>query len=127
MSAVHIDCNAGVGMHALITELFPVCRSLTGPDLRQTLARLVEIVPFTLIEVSSRTQCFDWTVPPEWTICDAWVENSTRERVIDFRINNLHAVGYSEPVDQILLLSELREHLHRLSRYIRGRSQRPTE
>ena len=114
MNADNIDSNAGVGMHALMAELFPICRSLTGPGLRQTLARLAEIVPYTLNEISSGTQCFDWTVPPEWSIRDAWVENSAGERVIDFRVNNLHVVGYSEPVDQILPLSELRKHLHTL-------------
>jgi aminopeptidase-like protein len=114
VNADNIDSNAGVGMHALMAELFPICRSLTGPGLRQTLARLAEIVPYTLNEISSGTQCFDWTVPPEWSIRDAWVENSAGERVIDFRVNNLHVVGYSEPVDQILPLSELRKHLHTL-------------
>jgi aminopeptidase-like protein len=114
VNADHTDTNAGVGMHALMTELFPICRSLTGPGLRQTLARLAEIAPFTLEEVPSGTQCFDWTVPPEWTIRDAWVEDATGERVIDFRKNNLHVVGYSEPVDQTLTLSDLRAHLHTL-------------
>jgi len=114
VNADHTDKNAGAGMHALMTELFPICRSLTGPGLRQTLARLAEIVPYTLNEVASGTQCFDWAVPPEWTIWDAWVENAAGERVIDFKVNNLHVVGYSESVDQTLPLSELRKHLHTL-------------
>ena len=106
--------NAGTAMHSLMTELFPICRSLTGPGLRQTLSRFADFVPFTLHEVSSGTKCFDWTVPPEWIVRDAWVENSAGERVIDFQVNNLHLVGYSEPVDVTLSLTELKEHLHAL-------------
>ena len=101
-------------MHALMSELFPLCRSLTGPGLRQTLQRLSEEVPFELHEVPSGTKCFDWTVPPEWSVEDAWVEDKSGRRVIDFKESNLHLVGYSEPVDIELPLSELKSHLHTL-------------
>ena len=76
--------NAGAEMHALMSELFPICRSLTGPGLRQTLTRLSSEVPFELHEVPSGTKCFDWTVPPEWAVEDAWIENENGQRVIDF-------------------------------------------
>ena len=101
-------------MHALMSELFPICRSLTGPGLRQTLTRLSSEVPFELHEVPSGTKCFDWTVPPEWAVEDAWIEDENGQRVIDFNENNLHLVGYSEPVDTQLPLSELKAHLHTL-------------
>lgn len=101
-------------MHALMSELFPICRSLTGPGLRQTLLRLSGEAPFELHEVPSGTKCFDWTVPPEWSVEDAWVEDESGRRVIDFDENNLHLVGYSEPVDIELPLSELKTHLHTL-------------
>jgi aminopeptidase-like protein len=104
----------GAEMHALMTELFPICRSLTGPGIRQTLQRFADFAPFRLHEIPSGTKCFDWTVPPEWTVRDAWVENSSGERVIDFHENNLHLVGYSEPVDVRMQLAELKAHLHTL-------------
>ena len=106
--------NAGAEMHALMSELFPICRSLTGPGLRQTLVRLSGDAPFELHEVPSGTKCFDWTVPPEWWVEDAWIEDESGRRVIDFNENNLHLVGYSEPVDIQLPLSELKTHLHTL-------------
>ena len=106
--------NAGAEMHALMSELFPICRSLTGPGLRQTLARLSSEAPFELHEVPSGTKCFDWSVPPEWSVEDAWIEDESGRRVIDFNENNLHLVGYSEPVDIQLPLSELKSRLHTL-------------
>jgi aminopeptidase-like protein len=109
--------SEGVGAfcYKLATELFPICRSLTGPGVRQTLTRLQEFMPaLTIHEVPTHTQVFDWTVPNEWTIRKAWIETEDGERIIDFEDNNLHVVGYSTPVDEWMELEELNEHLHSL-------------
>lgn len=99
-------------MHALLTELYPLCRSLTGRGLRATLNRLAEEVPLQITEVPSGTSVFDWTVPDEWTIDDAYIEDEAGQRIVDFRAHTLHLVGYSRPVDRWLTLDELRPHLH---------------
>jgi aminopeptidase-like protein len=101
-------------MHDLATELFPICRSITGDGVRRTLDILGRHAPLTLHEVPSGTQVFDWTVPAEWNVRDAYVLDERGERVIDFRRNNLHLVGYSTPVGITLSLAELQDHLHSL-------------
>jgi aminopeptidase-like protein len=104
----------GGEMHALVTELYPICRSITGAGIRQTLERLQQLIPLELHHVASGTPVFDWTVPPEWNIRDAWVVDHRGERVIDFRRHNLHVVNYSVPVRTRLPLTELRPHLYSL-------------
>lgn len=106
--------GAGDQMHQLIAELYPICRSITGDGFRETLRRVREHIPLEVREVPTGTQVFDWTVPKEWNIRDAWVKNSAGERVIDFRKSNLHVVNYSVPVRRRVSLAELREHLHTL-------------
>jgi aminopeptidase-like protein len=101
-------------MHALAAELYPICRSITGDGVRSTLEILGRSVPLAVHEVPSGTRVFDWTVPPEWNIRDAYVLDDQGERVIDFRRSNLHVVGYSTPVDVTLPLGELQDHLHSL-------------
>ncbi len=108
----HEDC--GRWMHALLAELFPICRSLTGEGVRRTLAILQRHVPLTVHEVASGTRAFDWTVPPEWRIRDAFIADLQGNRLVDFQRSNLHVVGYSEPVDAVLTLDELQPHLHSL-------------
>lgn len=107
---------AGVGqaMHRLMAELYPICRSITGDGNRQTLDILRRFIPIEIHEVPSGTQVFDWTVPREWNIRDAYVKNTKGERVIDFNASNLHVVSYSVPVQRRLRLQELREHLFSL-------------
>jgi aminopeptidase-like protein len=98
----------------LMAELYPICRSITGDGLRQTLQRVAKRIPLTIHEVPSGTQAFDWTVPREWNIRDAYVKDSRGERVIDFRKSNLHVVNYSVPIFKKMPLRELREHLFTL-------------
>ena len=108
------ESNAiGEGLHALVSELFPICRSLTGEGVRKTLSILQGYLPeLTLHEVPSGTRCFDWTVPPEWNIRDAYLIGPNGEKVIDFADSNLHVVGYSVPVDREISLAELQNHLY---------------
>ena len=102
-------------MHRLAQRLYPICRSLTGAGVRETLWILREHIPeLTTHEVASGTQCFDWVVPNEWNIDDAYVMDSDGKRVIDFRSHNLHVVGYSLPVDAEMTLEELQPHLFSL-------------
>jgi aminopeptidase-like protein len=104
-------------LHSLVSELYPICRSITGNGLRETLHRIGERIPLKIHEVPTGTQVYDWTVPREWNIRDAWVKNSRGERVIDFQRSNLHVVNYSIPVRKTLSLRELKEHLHSLPDY----------
>ena len=105
----------GKKMYALASELFPICRSITGEGTRQTLQRLKKEVPeINLYEVESRTKVFDWTVPNEWEIHEAYIETSTGDRIVDFKRNNLHVVGYSTPIDDYFSLEELDKHIYSL-------------
>ena len=104
----------GRRMYALAAELYPICRSLTGPGVRQTLARLAQIVPLEVQEVPSGTTVFDWEVPREWSVRDAYIQDESGRRVVDFHESNLHVVGYSIPVRTTLRWSDLKSHLHHL-------------
>jgi aminopeptidase-like protein len=106
--------DPGAEMHALVARLYPICRSITGDGVRETLRLMHEVAPLEVHEVPSGTQVFDWTVPPEWNVRDAYVANSKGERVVDFKRNNLHLVGYSVPVACKLGLAELAPRLHSL-------------
>lgn len=104
----------GASMHRLMGNLYPICRSITGDGLRQTLHGIRERIPLKIHEVPTGTRVFDWTVPKEWNIRDASVKNAAGEKVIDFRRSNLHVVNYSVPIHRKMPLSELREQLHTL-------------
>lgn len=106
--------SLGREMHSLATELYPICRSITGDGLRQTLAILQRRIPLVVHEVPSGTQVLDWTVPREWNIRDAYVANAQGQRVVDFRKSNLHVVNYSVPVKGTFPLSELKKRIHSL-------------
>ena len=104
----------GQTMHALVRELYPLTRSITGPGLRATVKRMGAIVPLEVTEVRSGTPVFDWSVPEEWSIEDAYIEHESGRRFGELRRSNLHMVGYSIPVDTTMTLAELRPHLHSL-------------
>jgi len=111
-----IDNGIGYDMHAWARDLFPICRSLTGAGVRDSLEYLGRLLPdgFQVKAVPSGTQAFDWTVPNEWAIRDAYIANEAGERIVDFGRSNLHVVGYSDPVDVWLDLEELEKHLYSL-------------
>jgi aminopeptidase-like protein len=104
----------GKDMYRCVVDLYPLCRSITGDGLRETLRRLQRLIPLTIHEVPTGTRIFDWTVPKEWNVRDAYVKNARGERVIDFRDSNLHVVSYSVPVRARMPLTQLREHLFTL-------------
>ncbi len=111
---VNTFIGEGKNMYKLIEELYPICRSITGDGLRKTLAILQQYVPLTIQEVPTGTEVFDWTIPKEWNIRDAWVKDKHGEKIIDFRNHNLHVLNYSAPVHQKVSLDELKEHLYTL-------------
>ena len=98
-------------LYAFVQELYPLCRSITGDGLRETLRRIKQRLPLEIVEVPSGTRVLDWTVPDEWNIRDAWVADASGQRVIDFRRSNLHVLNYSTPVRQRMSLAALRPHL----------------
>ncbi len=109
-----LRADVGTDMHLLVTRLFPICRSITGDGVRQTLSVVGELLPLDVHEVPSGTPVFDWEVPPEWNVRDAYVADAAGRRVVDFRASSLHLVSYSVPVRTRLALDELRGHLHTL-------------
>ncbi|MBZ0298020.1 MAG: DUF4910 domain-containing protein [Anaerolineae bacterium] len=98
-------------MHDFITELYPICRSITGDGFRTTMRAIQQHIPLQLHEVPSGTPVFDWTVPKEWNIRDAWVKAPDGRKIIDFQQHNLHVVNYSVPVHEHLSLADLKPHL----------------
>lgn len=102
----------GTEMHNLIAELYPICRSITGDGVRHTLRVLSERIPLEIHEVPTGTRVFDWEVPKEWNIRDAYIKNGHGERIVDFQECNLHVVNYSTSVHERLSLQDLRKHLH---------------
>lgn len=104
----------GAEMLDLVRRLYPICRSITGAGNRQTLAILSERLDLRIHEVPSGTPVLDWTVPPEWTIRDAWIQDPQGRKIVDFARHNLHVVNYSQPVHRTLPLAELLPHLHSL-------------
>ena len=108
--------KTGIGeeMHRFIADLFPICRSITGDGVRETLRMVGSQIPLEIHEVPTGTQVFDWTIPKEWNIKDAYIKNSRGDRVVDFRRSNLHVMSYSVPVRARMSLEELKKHIYTL-------------
>jgi aminopeptidase-like protein len=101
-------------LHNFAAELFPICRSITGEGIRRTLALIGNRIPLEKIDVPTGTSVFDWTVPKEWNVRDAYIKGPDGKRVVDFQCCNLHLLNYSAPVQAIMSLSELKPHLFTL-------------
>lgn len=114
--AINTD-KIGNEMYQLISDLFPLCRSITGNGVRDTLHIIKRYIPLAIHEIPTGTQVFDWNVPKEWNIKDAYVKNSKDEKIIDFKKNNLHVLNYSIPVRKKVSLKELKDHLFTLPEY----------
>jgi aminopeptidase-like protein len=112
-SSLDVD-DLAAELFALVERLYPICRSITGDGVRATLGILQEDLPLDVMEVPTGTEVFDWVVPREWNITDAYVEDPAGRRVVDFKEHNLHVVNYSIPVEGTFTLDELRPHLHTL-------------
>lgn len=98
-------------MYELVSNLYPICRSITGDGVRKTLHFVQQEIPLEIHEVKSGTAVFDWTVPKEWNIRDGYIKNSQGEKVIDFQKLNLHVLNYSIPVHEKINLEELKKHI----------------
>jgi aminopeptidase-like protein len=108
--------SRGAAADALVAmaEMFPICRSITGDGVRRSLDLIERIVPLERHEVATGTTVFDWEVPREWNIRDAWIADREGRRVVDFRAHTLHVLGYSIPVRRTMSLDELQPHLYSL-------------
>lgn len=98
-------------MYKLIEELFPICRSITGNGVRETLEGIKKNIPLDVIEIPTGTKVFDWEIPEEWNINDAYIKNGNGEKVVDFKKLNLHVLNYSTPIDKKISLDELRNNV----------------
>jgi aminopeptidase-like protein len=105
------DAAAGKELQRFAAELYPICRSITGDGIRQTLRRIQQRIPMEIFEVPSGTPVFDWTVPQEWNIKDAYIKDSSGRRIVDFQKCNLHVLNYSVPIHATMPLSDIRPHL----------------
>lgn len=106
--------SLGQKLYQFIERLYPICRSITGNGVRETLRIIQKDIPLTLYEVPTGTPVFDWTVPKEWNIRDAYVKDATGRKIVDFQQCNLHVVSYSLPVRKKVPLTELKQHLFTL-------------
>lgn len=119
---MHLRRNLNLGeigkeMYQLISDLYPICRSITGDGLRKTLNILKDYIPLSIHEVPSGTKVFDWTVPKEWNIRDAYIKDANGSKLVDFTQSNLHVLNYSVPINRKVFLEELRNHLFTLPEF----------
>ena len=106
--------DLGKEIYNFMVELYPICRSITGEGVRETIRAIRKRIPLEMHEVPSGTKVFDWTVPQEWNVSDAYIMNQEGKRVVDFKAHNLHLMSYSSPVRKKMPLAELRPHLFTL-------------
>jgi aminopeptidase-like protein len=114
--AINSD-KIGQEIYKIITDLYPICRSITGNGVRETLSTLKNYICLKIYEVPTGTEVFDWEVPKEWNIKDAYIKNLKGERVVDFNKSNLHVLNYSIPVNKVIPWEELKTHLFTLPNY----------
>ena len=105
------DPGIGEQIFTLAADIYPICRSITGNGVRETIARLGRHIALETHEVPTGTRVFDWTIPHEWNLHDAHIKNAAGERVLDLRDSNLHVLSYSQPIHAVLPLSELKRHI----------------
>jgi aminopeptidase-like protein len=98
-------------IYHFIEKLYPICRSITGNGVRETLSHIKEMIPLEIHEVPTGTSVYDWTIPKEWNIRDAHIKDSSGKKIVDFKNSNLHVVNYSIPIKKTMPLSELKEHI----------------
>ena len=106
--------DVGSEILALAARIFPICRSITGDGVRQTLREVSAHIDLDIHEVATGTPVLDWTIPREWNVRDAWIKNERGEKIVDFKRSNLHVMSYSVPVKQRMSLAELKKHIHTL-------------
>lgn len=107
----------GQKMYNLMVKLYPICRSITGDGVRKTLNHIKEDIPIKIAEIPTGTEVFDWTIPNEWNIEDAYIKNAKGDKVVDFKTSNLHVLNYSTPVNKKINLTDLKKHLFTLPEY----------
>lgn len=106
--------DVGAEILALAARIFPICRSITGDGVRQTLREVGAHIDLDIHEVATGTPVLDWTIPREWNIRDAWIKNERGEKIVDFKRSNLHVMSYSMPVQRRMSLTELKKHIYTL-------------
>ena len=109
-----IDQDIGDRIWAVAAKIFPICRSITGDGVRQTLREIGTHIALDIHEVPTGTAVFDWTVPREWNIRDAYIKDGRGNKIVDFAQSNLHVMSYSIPVRKHVSLAELKQHVHTL-------------
>jgi aminopeptidase-like protein len=112
MEHVRLNMDEIKELEEIFDRLWPLCRSITGEDLRKSFSILQKKIPFQLTEVPTGTKVFDWEIPKEWNIKDAYILTPDGKKIADFKVNNLHVVNYSVPVNKSVSLDELKMHLH---------------
>lgn len=105
----------GEKIYSLVKKMFPICRSITGDGVRETLNIIGNIIPINIEEVPSGKEAFDWTVPKEWNIKNAWIKNSKGKKIVDFKVSNLHVLNYSIPIHKKVKYEELKQHIFTLT------------
>jgi len=99
-------------------DLFPICRSITGEGTRYSLFYIKNILPkLKIFQIKSGTKVFDWKIPDEWLIKKAYIMNSKGKKIIDFKENNLHVLGYSTPINKTITYAKLKKHLYSLPKF----------
>jgi len=109
-----VTADAGGQIFDLVARIYPICRSITGNGVRNTLQEIRKHIPLEIHEVPTGTAVFDWTIPREWNIRDAYIKNARGEKVVEFAMSNLHVMSYSVPVRKVMSLSELKGHIYTL-------------